>query len=83
MRRGLLKIFLVLVVLWCISSIFASPYVRQAGSVSHFTNPIYMPGFDERRCPGCVKQAREHKNRDLIFAPINPWETVDNKVVYY
>ena len=73
MRRGLLKIFLVLVVL----------YLLLRGASSGFTNPIYMPGSDERRCPGCVKQAREHKNRDLIFSYINPWETVDNKVVYY
>jgi len=51
--------------------------------VSGYTNPIYMPGFDERRCPACVKQAREHKNRDLIFSEINPWQTVSNKVEYY
>jgi len=52
------------------------------GRASGFTNPIWLPG-NERVCPGCVKQAREHKNRDLIFAPIDPWQTVDNKVMYY
>jgi hypothetical protein len=52
------------------------------GAVSGFTNPIWLPG-NERVCPGCVKQAREHKNRDLTFSFINPWQTVDNKVVYY
>ena len=45
------------------------------GAVSGFTNPIYMPG--------CVKQTCEHKNRDLTFSFINPWQTVDNKVEYY
>jgi len=71
MRLGLVKILVALLVLWVLW-----------GSTSGFTNPIWLPG-GERVCPGCVKQAREHKNRDLIYAPINPWETVDNKVVYY
>jgi len=51
-------------------------------STSGYTNPIWLPG-NERVCPGCVKQAREHKNRDLTFSFINPWQTVDNKVAYY
>jgi len=63
MRRGLVKIFVALAVVWLLCR-----------GISGFTNPV---------CPGCVKQAREHKNRDLIFAPIDPWQTVDNKVVYY
>jgi hypothetical protein len=81
MRLGPLKILLVLAVVWLLLS-GVSGFAR-AKSVSGFTNPIYMPGFDERRCPGCVKQAQKHKNRDLIFAPIDPWQSVDNKVVYY
>ena len=73
MRRGLIvKILVALVVLYLLR-----------GAVSGFTNPIYMTGFDERRCPGCVKQTCEHKNRDLTFSFINPWQTVDNKVEYY
>jgi hypothetical protein len=72
MRQGLVKILIALVAV-----------LLMFGAVSSFSNPIYMPGFDERRCPGCVKQAREHKNRDLTFSFINPWQTVDNKVVYY
>jgi len=51
-------------------------------NVSGYTNPVYMTG-SERRCPACGKQSREHKNRDLVFSEINPWETVSNKVAYY
>jgi hypothetical protein len=71
MRRGLVKIFVALAVVWLLWS-----------GVSGFTNPVWQP-VNECVCPGCVKQAREHKNRGLIFAPIDPWQTVDNKVVYY
>jgi hypothetical protein len=74
MRLGLVKMLVALFVLWCVWTVL---------SVSGYTNPIYMPGFDERRCPGCVKQAREHKNRDLVFSEIDPWQTVSNKVEYY
>ena len=71
MRLGLVKILVVVIILLCLWR-----------SACGYTNPIWLPG-NERVCPGCVKQAREHKNRDLIFAPIDPWQTVDNKVVYY
>jgi hypothetical protein len=71
MRLGLVKIFVALAVVWLLWS-----------GVSGFANPVWQ-SVNECVCPGCVKQAREHKNRDLIFAPIDPWQTVDNKVVYY
>jgi hypothetical protein len=80
MRRGLVKIFVALAVVWLLCSGVSG--FAHAKSVSGFTNPVWLPG-NERVCPGCVKQAREHKNRDLIFAPIDPWQSVDNKVVYY
>jgi len=72
MRVSPVKILVVLAVLLFLS-----------GSMSGYTNPVYMLGSDDRVCPGCVKQAREHKNRDLTWSSINPWQTVDNKVVYY
>jgi hypothetical protein len=34
-------------------------------------------------CPGCVKQARESRARGLVYSDINPWQSVDNKVMYY
>jgi hypothetical protein len=53
------------------------------GTASGYTTPLGLMGGDDRVCPACTKQAIEHKNRDLVFTYINPWETVDNKVVYY
>ena len=72
MRNAIVKILIVIVILGILST-----------ATSGFTNPVVLMAGDERRCPACVKQAREHKNRDLVYSTIDPWQTVDNKVVYY
>jgi hypothetical protein len=71
MRRGLMKILLVLIILWFLFR-----------SVSRYTgmgNQCTGCGG----CPGCVKQARESHARALVHSDINPWQTIDNKVEYY
>ena len=71
MRLGLVKILIVVVIL-----------VFLFRSMSGYTGMgNQCPGCGG--CPGCVKQARESSARGLVYSDINPWQSVDNKVVYY
>ena len=72
MRLGLVRILAVLVIIWFLFR-----------SVSGFSGGLGNQCTGCGGCPGCVKQAREDHARGLVYSDINPWQTVDNKVVYY
>jgi hypothetical protein len=71
MRLGLVKILIVLVIILFL--------FRSMSGYTGMGNQC--PGCGG--CPGCVKNAWGHKAYNLAYSNINPWQTVDNKVVYY
>ena len=72
MRPGLVKVLIVLVILLFLFR-----------SVSGFSGGLGNQCTGCGGCPGCGKNAWGHKTRDLTYSDINPWQSVDNKVVYY